>query len=141
MENQEQTNTTTQSASTQPMIRRNDVGGWSWGAFVLDPFFIIAIKKYSLLWMYLLYLVPLVNFFAMIGIKIFLGIKGHQLVAESTVFKNEDEQNGFVRAIDHAGFIVFIVGLVGIVVMFLFFGVILASLFSAFGGGMGGRPY
>src|SRR5690348_4008055 len=35
--------------------------GWSWGALMLGPMFLIGIKKYIYLLLYLLFLIPLVN--------------------------------------------------------------------------------
>jgi hypothetical protein len=106
------------------------VGGWSWGAFMFDMVFVIAIRKYIYLLFALLFFIPILGFFAMIGVKIFFGLKGHQLAAESGAFANEDELRGFLKAVDHAGFVVFIVAIVGIVLILgtvLLFG---AALYS-----------
>lgn len=108
--------------------------GWSWGGFMFGPAYIIATKQYAYLLLYLLMLVPLVNIVAWIGISIFLGIKGHDLVAYSVMFENNDERRGFVRAIDHAGWIMFLVALVGLVLALLFAGLFIAFFASIFGG-------
>lgn len=130
-EQQVQKQESTPIIQTSPVTNPSD---WSWGAFILDPFYLIALKKYDYLWMYLAYFIPGLNFFAMIGIKIYLGYKGHQLAAESKMFKNNDERNGFIKATDHAGFIMVIVAAVGIVLGFLFFGAMMSLLW---GGGRG----
>jgi hypothetical protein len=107
---------------------------WSWGGFMFAPAYLIAVKKYKYLLLYLLGLAPLINVIAMIGISIFVGLKGRSFVAESDMFKNDDEREGFNRAIDHAGWIMFLVTLVGFVLSLLFAGLLIAFLASIFGG-------
>jgi hypothetical protein len=98
------------------------------------PAYLIAVKKYKYLLLYLLGLVPFINVIAMIGIPIFVGLKGHGFVVESDMFKNDDERAGFNRAIDHAGWIMFLVTLAGLVLSLLFAGLFVAFLASIFGG-------
>ncbi len=117
--------------------RLENIQGWSWGGFMLGPGYMIATKNYVYLLLYLLTLVPLVNVFAWLGISIFLGLQGHQMVAKSAMFKNDDERNGFNRAVDHAGFIMFLIMVALFVLGFLFFGMMM----SMFVGSMGGMEY
>lgn len=107
-----------------PMNERAPKSTWSWGAFMLDPFFIIAIKKYQFLFVYLLYFVPFINFLAMIGIKIYLGLYGRKMAEESTIFSNNDQFEGFMKAIDHAGKVVFYVSLALVILTMVAFGMI-----------------
>ncbi|NTV44905.1 MAG: hypothetical protein HGA67_04455 [Candidatus Yonathbacteria bacterium] len=107
---------------------------WSWGGFMFGPAYLIAVKKYEYLLAYLLMLIPVFNFFAMIGIAIYLGIKGHTLVAESPMFANADERAGFNRAIDHAGRIMFFVSLVCMVLAFIFAGLFVGMVATMLGG-------
>jgi len=123
-------------AKTKDALNKmSNISGWSWGGFMFGPAYLIAVKKYTYLLWYLLMLVPLVNLIAMIGLPIFLGLKGHALAAESTMFKNEDERNGFLRAINHAGFITFLIAIAAFILSFLFMGLIFGSLFGGMGGG------
>lgn len=107
---------------------------WSWGAFILDPFFIIAIRRYVFLLLYILYFIPLVNIVAMIGIKIYLGLKGRELAESSPTFNSAEERKGFFKAIDHAGLITFIVALV-MIVLSLIFGAVVGMVVAKFIGG------
>ncbi len=91
--------------------------GWSWGAFMFGIPFLIAIKKYKMLWWFLLSLVPIVNVIFYIVFAIYLGLHGHELAAKSAHFGNEHEYNGFMKGIDHAGRILFFIVLIGIVVI------------------------
>ncbi|MBI5732670.1 hypothetical protein HY967_01785 [Candidatus Jorgensenbacteria bacterium] len=88
---------------------------WSWGAFMFDIPFLIAIKKYVWLLFYLLAFVPIVNAIFLIIFKIVMGMKGAALAAQSPQFTNQDEYNGFMRALDHAGKITFF----GLIVVFV----------------------
>lgn len=99
---------------------------WSWGAFMFDAAFLIAVKKYKWLFWYLLYLVPFVNFAFMIGFKIYLGVKGRAIAATSTYFQDERELHGFMKGIDHAGKVLFFVMLAVLVVW-----LVLVALFGA----------
>ncbi|MBP9749119.1 MAG: hypothetical protein KBD21_00040 [Candidatus Pacebacteria bacterium] len=106
--------------------------GWSWGAFMLGPFYLIAVRKYMYLWMYLLILVPVVNFFAWLGIMLFLGVKGRSLGYESATFTSQEQREGFFNAIEHAGKISFFIALAGIalwvIIMVLFVGSMTAMM-------------
>jgi hypothetical protein len=106
--------------------------GWSWGAFMLGPFFLIAVRKYVYLWAYLLMLVPVVNFVAWLGIMVFLGVKGRAMGYESTTFTSNEQREGFFKAIDHGGKIMFIISVIGLVVWFVFVALFFGALFSAF---------
>ncbi len=107
--------------------------GWSWGAFLFGAPFLIAIKKYHMLWWYLLYLVPVVNFFFWIVFMIYLGIKGHEMAATSRHFENQHEYNGFIKAVDHAGKILTIVAIVIIAAGLIFgFTALIGSVFHIF---------
>lgn len=118
--------------SEEKETKQESLPRWSWGAFMFDPAFIIGIRKYTFLLLYLLYLVPLINLLAIIGIKVFLGLKGHEMAQTSATFENEDERRGYMKAIDHAGFVLFIVMLV-----FLLLWSVLALAFAgSFFGGM-----
>ena len=123
-----QNNTPQQSSYSTPK-QKNDISGWSWGAFMFDFIFIIATKRYIYLLLFLLYLIPLVNFFAMIGIRIYLGTQGRRIAAESTIFSNKDEIRGFMKAIDHAGYITFIFTVVVFILAFVLVGSIFSFLF------------
>jgi len=101
--------------------------GWSWGAFMMGPFFLIAVRKYVHLLWYLLSIIPIVP----LVIAIFLGLKGRELAAESKSFANRDEYRGFMKAFDHAGFITFIIMIVLLVLYALFFVVILVPLVNS----------
>ncbi len=107
---------------------------WSWGGFFFGPAFLIAIRKYMYLWVYVLMFIPLLNIFALLGMAVFLGIKGHELVAQSPAFLNSDERNGFTRAMDHAGFIMFLVLLAGFLLWFAFFALFFGAMYNSFGG-------
>ena len=99
------------------------LGRWSWGACMFDPGFIIAIKNYKFLFVYILYFIPLINIFAVIGIKIYLGLNGRSMAENSPQFENKDELNGFMKGIDHAGKIMFFVALI-----FIAGGILLAMM-------------
>jgi hypothetical protein len=102
--------------------------GWSWGAFIMGPMFIIAVRKYTLLLLYLLMFIPIVNFLAQFGIMIYLGLKGRELAAASPTFSSREQYIGFMKAIDHAGWIMFLIALA----MLLVFGVVFVMLGAAF---------
>ena len=104
----EQTTTPQMPSNT---MAKND---WSWGAVMLDVPFLIAIKKYTWLFWYLLAFVPFVNLVFFTGFKIYMGMKGKALLKESTQFANEDERNGFIKALDHAGKILFFAGIIAL---------------------------
>ena len=124
-------NDTPKPSSCPTMEQKNDIKEWSWGAFMFDFIFIIATKKYIYLLLFLLYLIPFVNFLAMIGIRIFLGTQGRRIAAESPMFSNKDECRGFMKAIDHAGYIIFIFTVVMFILAFVLMGSIFSSVFSS----------
>lgn len=86
--------------------------GWSWSGFTFNAAFLIAIRRYKLLWWYLLMLIPVVNLIFGLAMAIYLGLKGHELGTGGGSFDNQSEYNGFFKATDHAGFVFFIIGLV-----------------------------
>ncbi len=108
----------------QPAIN----SGWSWGAFMFDPAFIIAIRNYTFLFCYLLYLIPLVNIVAMIGIKIYLGINGRRMAIASKSFASPDEALGYMKGTDHAGRVLFFATII-IMVLGIVFSVALGTFF------------
>lgn len=111
---------------------------WSWGGFVYDPVIILATRNYMMLFFYLLAFIPLVNILFWIAFKIYMGMNTHRLVNESAGFANQDERNGFLRGLDHAGWIMFMVMLVGIAIGFILFMTIGLALFKA---GVSGNDY
>ena len=102
--------------------------GWSWGGFMLDFVLIIGAKRYAFLWLFILYFIPLVNILAMIGIKIYLGLNGRRIVAESEAFANDDEKRGFLKGLDHAGKIFFFIFLALMAIYALVFIAFLSSM-------------
>lgn len=102
--------------------------GWSWGAFMLGPTYIIAVKKYMYLLLYLLFFVPIVGVIAFLIIAIVLGKKGRQLAYESSIFANESEATGFIKAADFAGKVMFVISVIGFVVVIVFW-IIMAGFF------------
>lgn len=107
-----------------------DDSGWSWGGCMLNWTFVLAIKKYKLLFLMLLLFVPVVNAFVGIGVPIFLGLKGREYARESGMFANKDQYLGFMKAVDHAGKILFYV------VLAIFVGglLLMLTVFSSFSG-------
>ncbi|MCL4403910.1 hypothetical protein M1432_00985 [Patescibacteria group bacterium] len=95
--------------------------GWSWGAFLLNAPFLVGIKKYKMLWWYILAFVPFVNVIFWIVFMIYLGVKGHELGATSPQFASQAEYDGFFKALDHAGKILFFVA-IALLVIFVAFG-------------------
>ena len=109
--------------------------GWSWGAFLFAAPFLVGIKKYKMLWWYLLAFVPLVNIAFFIAFMVYLGMKGYDLAAKSPQFSYQAEYDGFFKVFDHAGKV-----LVGVAVvcmaLFAIFGItalVGRFLFSPFG--------
>ncbi len=94
--------------------------GWSWGAFIHTAGFLIGVKRYKLLWWYLLALIPIVNVIFFVVIMIYLGVKGHVIAAEGTQFANQSEYDGYVKGLDHAGKVLFFAALIIFVVMIVF---------------------
>lgn len=83
--------------------------GWSWGGFMFHFYFLIAVKKYQLLWWYLLALVPFLNVIFLLASSIYLGTKGHEIGATGTQFANQSEYDGYMKGTDHAGKIGFFI--------------------------------
>ncbi|NTV22003.1 MAG: hypothetical protein HGB03_00330 [Candidatus Yonathbacteria bacterium] len=141
MKNEETSSAPTPAVAEKPKAVVSMPTDWSWGGFMFGPAYLIAVKKYQYLLGYLLMLIPIINFVAMIGIAIYLGIKGHTLVVESPMFANNDERAGFNRAIDHAGRIMFFVSLACAVIALIFASLFVGLMVSLFGGPQfGGMP-
>ena len=121
------------NAATAAFSKLENLSGWSWGGFMFGPAYLIGTKHYAYLLLYLLTLVPLLGGLVWLGIAIFLGLKGHDLVAQSRMFKNDDERNGFNRAIDHAGLITFLFTVAIFLLVFLFFGAMIGGIMSDLG--------
>ena len=102
--------------------------GWSWGAFVFNWAFALAVRKYWYLLLIFLMFIPLINIFAMIGVMVFFGVKGRDMAKGSTTFSNEEQRIGFMKGIDHAGKIVAIIWLIGFVVGGILAVTVLSSL-------------
>jgi len=81
--------------------------GWSWGAFMASTMFLLGIRKYAYLWIYLVGLIPFVGPFAILAFMLFLGAKGREMAMRSPAFSNRDQYVGFMKAIDHGGKIMF----------------------------------
>jgi hypothetical protein len=96
-------------------------GGWSWGAFMLNVYFLIGAKRYKFLWWFLLALIPIVNIIFIIIFVIYLGVNGHKIAAGGTQFSNQSEYDGYVKGLDHAGKIMFFVVLALVVIGIIFF--------------------
>lgn len=76
---------------------------------MFDAAFLIAVRKYVYLLVYLLMLIPVLNFFIYIAFKIYLGVKGHELARDSETFDSAAERTGFLKGIDWAGKVMFFV--------------------------------
>ncbi len=100
----------------QPIVAARS--NWSWGGFMFDPVIILGTRNYMMLFFYLLAFVPFVNLIFWLVWKIYMGLNAHRIVNESSAFANQDERNGFMRGLDHAGWIMFIVSLVAIGIAF-----------------------
>lgn len=94
--------------------------GWSWGAFALNAYFLIAVKRYKFLWWFLLAVIPFVNIVFWIVFLIYLGIKGHEIGAGGTQFANQSEYDGYMKGTDHAGKVAFFIGLAAAVLAIIF---------------------
>ncbi len=81
--------------------------GWSWGAFMFHLPFLIAVKRYALLWWYFLILVPGVNLVFVVVFAVCLGLNGRALGAGGGQFANQAEYEGYFKGIDHAGKVMF----------------------------------
>ncbi len=113
--------------------------GWSWGAFLFSVPFLVGIKKYKMLWWYLLALVPFVNVAFWIIFVVYLGVKGHDLAAKSPQFSHQAEYDGFFKVFDHAGKILVVV----VVIILLVFAILsIAGIAGTFFGRFGyHRPF
>jgi len=120
-----------------PSIPNPESTGWSWGAFMLDPAFLIGIKKYKYLFWYLIMLVPFVGFLFYIGFKIYLGVKGREIASTSTYLRG-DERRGFMKGLDNAGKITFFSSLIFLALWLVFFGVAFFGFLTS-GFNFGGR--
>lgn len=81
---------------------------------MFGPVVILATRKYVYLLLYLLMFVPLVNIVAGLGISILMGIKAQSFVDSSSTFASPEERLGFMKGIDHAGKMMFIIGLIAL---------------------------
>lgn len=104
----------------------SEVTGWSWGAFMFDIAFVLALKQYKFAWLFLLYLIPWVNVLAIIAIRIYLGFHGRRMTYESDAFDTPAERDGFVKGLDHAGKILLYVSLVLLVITIFVGGAVVA---------------
>lgn len=111
-----------------------DTSQWSWGAFMLDVPFLVAIQKYVYLLVYLLMLIPFVNFIIYIGFKIYLGLKGREMAQDSPAFDSKEEREGFFKGFDWAGKVLFFVTITFFVIGLLSSLVFGMSMMSAVGG-------
>jgi hypothetical protein len=111
-----------------------NISGWSWGGFMFAPVYMVATKNYLYLLLYLLMIIPIINIFVQLGISIYMGLKAHNMVAGSVMFRSDDERNGFNRAMDHAGFIFFCLFVVLFVLGFLFMGALFSAIMGMGGG-------
>ena len=93
--------------STSPDDEKYARPGWSWGGFMFNFLFAIAIRRYLYLLWLLALVIPIVNFFVILGLMIYFGLKGRAMAAESKTFSNRDQYIGFMKGIDHAGRILF----------------------------------
>ena len=100
---------------------------------MFDPAFLIGIKQYKFLLVYLLCLVPIVNIFAIVGIKIYLGLNGRSMAAKSPMFANQDELNGYMKGVDHAGKILFFVAIIAMAIGFTVAFSVMGALFAKHG--------
>jgi hypothetical protein len=108
-----------------------DDSGWSWGGFMFQWAFAVAIKKYILLVLFVLMFIPFVNIVAWFGIAIFFGLKGREYARQSDMFTNKDQYLGFMKAVDHAGKIFFYVFVAFFVLSILLSFTVLRSLMNA----------
>jgi hypothetical protein len=107
--------------------------GWSWGGFMFNGAFLIGVKRYKLLWWFILALVPLVNIVFWIVMIIYLGVNGHGIAAKGSQFANQSEYDGYIKGQDHAGKVVFFVFLVAAVIGII--AAIVAISLGVWGGG------
>jgi hypothetical protein len=127
--------------------------GWSWGGFAFNVLFLIAIRKYKFLLIFILiivlgniflafsiepllsnpglfFVIPLIPFFLVLVMVFFLGIKGRKFARESRTFSNYEQYLGFMKGVDHAGK-VFILVYTGLFVVGILASILLVSLGSA----------
>jgi len=86
--------------------------GWSWGAAMFGPLFLIGIRKYVYLLPYILMFIPIVTLLVMLAMFAFLGFKGRELALQSLTFTSKDQYLGYMKANDHAGKVMFFVCLI-----------------------------
>ncbi len=116
--------------------------GWSWGAFLFALPFLVGIKKYKLLWWYLLALIPFVNIVFFIVFMVYLGVRGHDLAAKSPQFSHQTEYDGFFRVFDHAGKVLVVVAVIILLIFAILSVAGIAGSFFGFGAFSGmHRPY
>lgn len=108
--------------------------GWSWGGFMFNAYFAACLKRYWFLaWLLPGVVFPLISLPIWLGLAIYFGVKGREMAAASPTFASKQQYIGFMKGIDHAGkvlFILFFVVLGGIVILGVFASVILAGLGS-----------
>ncbi len=104
--------------------------GWSWGGFFLGPLFLAGIRGYAYLLLILLFFIPFLGPLVMLAINIFVGIKGREMAASSSLFATRDQYIGFMRGVDKIGIASFIAFLAVLAVSFVFAGFIVGSLAS-----------
>lgn len=100
--------------------------GWSWGGFMFNLYFAIAVRKYAYLWLFFLNLIPYLGTLVMM---IIFGMKGRELAATSRTFDNKEQSIGFIKAMDHAGKIVFFI-LLCFIALVVFLGLSFATMMS-----------
>lgn len=100
--------------------------GWSWGAFMGGPLFILGIRRYEYAWAYLVGFIPFIGPFAILAFMVFLGVKGREMAMTSQTFSNRDQYVGFMKVIDHGGKLVFLFTLAA-VLLFMVLGFFMAS--------------
>ena len=131
-ENNENQDVVAEGQPPSPKAKDQDMSKWSWGGFMFEPILIIGTKQYMYALLFLLYLLPLINILAVIGIKIYFGLKGREFAFESGAFENRDQWKGFMNTLDHAGYVLFIITAVFIAIGLFAGG---AAIMAMFGGG------
>ncbi len=110
---------------------------WSWGSFMFNPIVVIATKRYKMLFWYLFAFVPFLNIVFWLVFGIYMGFHGRDMVMKSDTFGNDDERKGFLKGIEHAGFILFVativIMVVGLAVDIVFFAFLNPAMISTRG--------
>lgn len=92
------------TSTTETLFQPIDASEWSWGGFMHPWFAIIASRRYVYLLLYLTLFIPLLNFFAMIAIHIYFGVKARSFIQNhENAFANNSELAGFIRGYDRVG--------------------------------------